>query len=670
MKSICLGLLFSFILEGVIAQNNVDSLTAIVSQNMRDTAYFESLYRLGVEFERRDSKKAIAYFKRAIEDSKAAGPDKWTALSAIRLAGVYSAMGINDSAELYFEIPAGFIQKKPKELKVRLGYFTGLGIHNNRVGNYWEAIRNYEEVAKIDISVVGKENLAGNYINMSNVYGGLGMVGERMDAIFLALDIFEEVQNKLGLSFCYNALGNLYYSQEDYEKSEKWYQKSLDLRIEINDRIGSAGALSNLGIVMMDTDRFSEALEKFSQAKVIYQDMGYKENISNTLINVGKTYQRMGKLDSALNNFNGSLRIQNEISENPNNAFVLAEIGRIHSQLANKKNAEEFLIAAINKAKVKNDPVSRRNAYQFLSDHYKRNGRYKEALDFQGKFQSIADSLQNANLKLKLQTLETRYEFDKKEAEINLLKAEKERDQLAIERQSIRQTGILIVLVLVVLIAMLLVNRYRILNKARRQLEIEKMRSEIARDLHDDLGSTLSSINIISNMAASSPNGNLVTSLTKISEQSSRMMEDMSDIVWSINPNHDTLEQVVIKMKTFASEILEPKNITFVMEVNQNIKDLKLDVEKRKNLFLIFKESINNAAKYSEGSSVKIQIVAENGSLKFTIEDDGKGFDPNAIKVGNGLRNMESRAARINGKLNRVSAPGKGTSVTLEIPIT
>ena len=140
------------------------------------------------------------------------------------------------------------------------------------------------------------------------------------------------------------------------------------------------------------------------------------------------------------------------------------------------------------------------------------------------------------------------------------------------------------------------------------------VRNNIARDLHDDIGSTLSSINIMSQLAiqenARLSNGqeNAGTHLKKIANHSASMMEKMSDIVWSINPKNDSIEQVVIKMKEFAAEMLEPKNIDYSFEIEDSIMALKLDVQKRKNIFLIFKEAINNAAKYSEGNKLTASL--------------------------------------------------------------
>ncbi len=229
-------------------------------------------------------------------------------------------------------------------------------------------------------------------------------------------------------------------------------------------------------------------------------------------------------------------------------------------------------------------------------------------------------------------------------------------------------TSIIIALIGVVVIGLLLVNRYRVLNKTRRLLEIERVRNTIARDLHDDIGSTLSSINILSKVALVEKNGNGESYLQRIGDQSSRVMEDISDIVWSINPHNDSMHQAVTRMREFSAEVLESKNIALNFSEKIN-SDIKLDADKRKNLFLIFKESVNNAAKYSNANRVDISLEKEDHILVMKVKDDGAGFDEKTVKAGNGLRNLRERAKEIKGTIKLTSQTGKGTEIELRLPL-
>ena len=158
--------------------------------------------------------------------------------------------------------------------------------------------------------------------------------------------------------------------------------------------------------------------------------------------------------------------------------------------------------------------------------------------------------------------------------------------------------------------------------------------------------------------------------LDKISENSTRLMRSMSDIVWSINPTNDSMQKIITRMREFAASVLEPKNIEYSFQVQEEVKELKLDMESRQDIFLIFKEAMNNLAKYANCKNARIDIRMNKLSLILLIQDDGTGFDPVTTEAGNGLGNMQKRAASLKGKLVIDSAPDAGTRVVLEVPVS
>ncbi len=206
------------------------------------------------------------------------------------------------------------------------------------------------------------------------------------------------------------------------------------------------------------------------------------------------------------------------------------------------------------------------------------------------------------------------------------------------------------------------------MNRIKRQVELENMRQNISRDLHDDIGSALSSINIPSKVAQLEKDGNTQNYLQRIGDQSAKMMETMGDMVWTINPRNDSMEQVMVRMREFATEILGAQNIAIAFD-EKIPAGVILNSEKRRNLFLIFKEAINNAAKYSDASHLKISLVKVNQQLHLQVIDNGKGFDEATVKAGNGLRNLRERAIEVGGVLTIKSELGKGTEVELRLPI-
>jgi len=210
------------------------------------------------------------------------------------------------------------------------------------------------------------------------------------------------------------------------------------------------------------------------------------------------------------------------------------------------------------------------------------------------------------------------------------------------------------------------IMRFRI----NQLIRLQKIRLNIARDLHDDIGSTLSSIHMVSTMSEEKqkgrPEANAFATISKASQQA---MELMNEIVWSINPKNDTLDMMLIHMRQFTSEILEPLNIHCHFIQPEACNSLVIPLEKRKDFYLIFKEAINNIAKYSGATKVTVELACHLKSLSLTITDNGRGFDPLGKHKGNGLKNMEARARMIGGQLEIDTGPGKGTRTQLAFPL-
>jgi signal transduction histidine kinase len=206
------------------------------------------------------------------------------------------------------------------------------------------------------------------------------------------------------------------------------------------------------------------------------------------------------------------------------------------------------------------------------------------------------------------------------------------------------------------------------------QMELaERIRKQIARDLHDDMGSTLSSISILSQVAEKElVNANVVTKglLGKITQNSQRMLDTMNDIVWTTQPVNDSLESITIKIREFAAEMLDAKDIKYQIDVCEEILSQKLPPNHLYNFYLIVKEAINNIAKYAEAKNVKVAIKRINEKLLLTITDDGVGFEKNTVKgTGNGLKNMQKRSLDLGGALQIKSWVGQGTEINFELPI-
>lgn len=210
------------------------------------------------------------------------------------------------------------------------------------------------------------------------------------------------------------------------------------------------------------------------------------------------------------------------------------------------------------------------------------------------------------------------------------------------------------------------IYRYRV----NQILKIEKLRNKISLDLHDDIGSTLSSISILSEIALQHEK-EMKNSLMlgEIKENSISLMEKMDDIVWSINPNNDSLESLLLRVKTFASKLFEARGINYTFRIDENIKNVRVPMEYRQNLYLIMKEAINNLVKYAACNEAEINVDYHVYLLSILIKDNGKGFDTSKETYGNGLNSMKKRAGEMQAFFEIKSAFDQGTTVLLKVKI-
>ena len=211
------------------------------------------------------------------------------------------------------------------------------------------------------------------------------------------------------------------------------------------------------------------------------------------------------------------------------------------------------------------------------------------------------------------------------------------------------------------------VYRYRI----RQLLKLQQVRNSIATDLHDDIGSTLTNISILSELTRKNlqepPQANKY--IQRITEEVTASGQALDDIIWSVNSKNDTLEETLVRMRRFAAELFDHTNTRCYLELEPDAAGKKLSMEQRRDLYLVYKESLNNIYKHATAQSVRITMSMVGNSVKLQIRDDGSGFDPEGISRGNGLNNLRTRVEKWKGKIKIISAPGKGSDIEILMPV-
>jgi two-component system, NarL family, sensor histidine kinase UhpB len=646
-----------------------DSLEALLQKTKSDTTRAILFSLLADELTKSNPKKAIEMTRQGLRLGKQIGFDKGIFENYHSLGAVFQGQALFDSAIFYFH-KANLMAAHRKDITGQADIFSSLG-HSFMRKSDMDSARHYLEKGLALAKQVNNFRIeAGIYNNYGNVFLEESSYQKALDYFVMAAKLYETISDDQGQCLALSNIGNIEYRLGNYKQALDYAHQSMAIaqKRKFTTSIGYAHKL--LGRIFKKLEKYDSAIAEYDQGQKIYLALGDTRSAAEILQNIGNVYFDKEQYQSALKNYQQSLTLGKSIGVKPLVAYAYSAIGQTYAVLKKNNDALLYLDSSLVAAKAIGNKYLMMDGYNAVSSVYETQGDYKRSLAVHQRFVQIKDSIaQSENRKLAEET-QAKYELEKKEAKIALLEKDQELKTLALARQRAIQIGAGIVLLLVIIIAFLLINRYRVVNQAKRQAEIEQVRNHIARDLHDDIGSTLSTINIISNLAMrENTNGNNLH-LSRIAEQSTRIMESMTDMVWSINPINDSMEKVAVKMKVFASEILESKNIDFRFSGEESLSGLLLDAEKRKNLFLIFKESVNNAAKYSEATEVAIALKKSAGKLMMTISDNGRGFDNGVINHGNGLKNMESRAKIMQSKFKLTSVIGTGTRIEVEVPIT
>lgn len=232
------------------------------------------------------------------------------------------------------------------------------------------------------------------------------------------------------------------------------------------------------------------------------------------------------------------------------------------------------------------------------------------------------------------------------------------------------------------------------------QARMQHIRNKIAQDLHDDIGSTLSSISILSDLAMRG-NSSLqaMETMGEIKDSSLMLMERMDDIVWSINPRNDSLENLLMRVRHFATTLFEARGVEYTIDIAKNIHEVRLPMDYRQHIYLILKEAINNLVKYAHATEAFIEVRFDQHHLTLSVRDNGCGFEPAALPInsggdgrsesrtgpassgtggngpaspgtgGNGLPGIFHRASLMDARVEIISAPGQGTLIRLQVDL-
>ena len=367
---------------------------------------------------------------------------------------------------------------------------------------------------------------------------------------------------------------------------------------------------------------------------------------------LGEAFEANANYDSALFYFRLSIPINNDINAKIYRIDAYNGVAKIHKEKNNPDSATWYAKNVLDDKLTKAYPAGKLKAANLLADIYEMKKNTDSSLKYLRIAVNLKDSLYNREKTTAFQN--------------SLLKEQEKQKEIQAATTALQNRYRMYFLIALFTIAIVIAG---IIIRNRRIKQFQNMRNSIADDLHDDIGSALSGISIMNELAkAKSPEASSL--LASIGESTVTIQENMSDIVWAIKSENDRFENVLQRMNQFASEILDAKNIELDFKSETSLSPLRLTMEQRKNFYLFFKEVINNAVKYSNAKKVSVSIAQKDHCAEMNITDDGKGFDSTKIFNGNGMNTLKKRAAELSADFKITSNLNEGTAVQLKFKIT
>jgi two-component system, NarL family, sensor histidine kinase UhpB len=675
MKLFITILVCSFFFK-VAAAQRTDSLLKVINAGNRDVDEVKALNALAFEYMRTDLPKAKSTLHTSISLCKSIKNEEQLSSAYVPMVTIFHNMAMTDSAEHYLQLLEALAAKSKKGAgtnATQANFYAAAGLYYKKTGNLKRAIEYLKKAANMNPEGISRSSIAGQLMNIGNTYTLLGDYRNALTHHLKAMKIFEEEGNVKGQSFVYQNISNAFIMLQQFPKALTYTNKSIALKRQLNDVRGIGTAEISLGQIYIGLKKPALAIQHLEKAMEITSGLNLVAEQAKINFNLAKAHLEKKDTSRAIQFFNESKLVALKIPDSSLSASVDMELIALNTKKEGPATVEKMMITGLQKLDEAGQLPRQVTGYQNIAAYYEANQQYDKALEYTKKYHAYTDSINGNDLQMQVKKIEEQYSLDKKEQEITILKKDQQLQKVVIEKQKLYQAGSIVLLALMVSIAVLIINRNRTIHRSRQMLAMEKMRNGIARDLHDDIGSTLTSINILSKVMlqqAGEKETPQTSNLQKIKAHSASIMESMSDIVWAINPHNDTVEKVIYKMKEFAAEVLDPLNIAFRFSVEGDFAQVKLTVEKRKDLYLVFKEAINNAAKYSNCDTVNILLKHADGNIQLQVTDNGNGFDAQTVKYGNGVHNIRERAKNMQASLVYDSSPGTGTVVQLTIPLT
>lgn len=522
--------------------------------------------------------------------------------------------------------------------------------------------------------------------NCLSTYASCLMELERFGDADRILKEYEAINKKLGDAWgqimALQFRGMYYYEQKKYSEALEYLQPAYS---RVDEITRFSFDVKNIAYYLARTEihlgKYDSAIRHMNHVKEICQRIKFGADLLDANLFLSQCFEKTGKLDSAYAYFKAYDAMKDSL------ATVDKEKAVVELTLRFETEKKEQQIKLLESQQVLSD-LELRSKMNELERQQLLAAQNTQQLALLSQRNDIAN-LEAAGQKLKLENQQK--EMSKKQDELALLAKENELQAALAAKESQRKNFAYIAIAAALVFSGYVYYRYTRnrqlsrklsvsltdlkaaqaqLIKTEKEKEAENIRVRISRDIHDEVGATLSGVALFSEIARERikerRDEDAQVYLDHITVNSKEMVDKMSDIVWAINPDNDSFSRIIAKLQSYAFNLCAGKGISLHINIDPAIQQSFPSMQVKRNLYLFMKEAINNSVKYSGCKNLLLSLQYVAGRVKAEIKDDGKGFDDSNVREGNGLKNMKARAESLGADLKITSAAGKGTAVGLQ----
>lgn len=591
---------------------------------------------------------------------------------------------------------------RARALAIQLGYVKGeinaisdLGAVYQDRGDYSNAIDLYLDAIAIAEQHRLDHDVLEGFQRTLNLYFYLGHFAEAMRLATRGLAIGEKRNDMRLQAYYLNLIGFIYMRQGDTGGAEKYYTSYLQLAQQLRDSLTITDAYNNLAEVFTSTKDHAKALSHLQRSLNIYLRLYQRgelyqvDRIPYTYFKIGCAYKSQQNYPQALENCLAAIAYSERL---PSNKYDIASYyiytGDIYKELNRFNQALAYLRTGLSISRQIRHRENTRDAYNFLAQTFARTHRYDSAYHFQRLYDQLADSIVNEKSRLEIEQVMASYSLEKKDAEIAALTQQKLLSEAEASRERLTRNAMVIILVFSLALVYLLYTRYRLKQKNNFQLEMHRQqnnmfnaiaavqdqeRKRIAQDIHDTLGSILSTAKLrLSGMEAFTGrmHPHEKDHFQNVIGLLDEAVAELRNISQNIMPATLSRLGLVAALQNLFDRISSYSGIKIQYTVHGINGRLEEAVEII--IYRVVLELINNVVKHARASNVTVQLIQYSDHINVTVEDDGIGFDlaeARKRKNGIGLDNIVSRLEYLRGKIEIDTLPGQGTSIVMDFPL-